>query len=227
MPLSLSILAVFTQSLSWFVLNCVRFLSKPRWSIKTFRKQALGCTLRKNPAVGELWRRGWRWLCTLLSSVKVIIHLRCINKFKIFFSTSNELIEISQEQLTGLIYGPHRCCLWLDRFGRLWVRAESVCCSEACQMLLYQHLFYHLKRLILPTMTVIPSERATLTEASHHGWAGLTECAHLHFLTCFLWILPRLWALSGLMFGLPEFMHSMKKKKRKAAHSFRVLCQPA
>lgn len=168
-----------------------------------FWKQALGCTFRKNPAVWGLWGRGWRWLWTppLLCKGCNSSKLGYINKFSIFSCTSNKPISILQQQLTGLMYGPHRCCLWLDRFGWVWVRAESVCCSEACQMLLYQHLFYHLKRVILPTMTVIPSERATLTEVSHHGWVGLTECAHLHFVACFLRILPSWWALSAWCLG--------------------------
>lgn len=33
-------------------------------------------------------------------------------------------------------------------------------------MLLYHHLLYHPKRATLPTMTVIPCERATLTEVA-------------------------------------------------------------
>lgn len=39
-------------------------------------------------------------------------------------------------------------------------------------MLPHQHLLYHLKRVILPTMTVIPPERATLTEAPSVGSSG-------------------------------------------------------
>lgn len=52
------------------------------------------------------------------------------------------------------------------------VLADSVWSSEACQMLPHQHLLYHLKRVILPTMTVIPPERATLTEAPSMGSTG-------------------------------------------------------
>ena len=137
-----------------------------------------------------------------------MINLICINWLinSFIFLTNNKL------QVNDASLQPKQM---LSVAWKIWVSVgESRICLEpkACQMLLSQHLFYHLKRVILPTMTVIPSERATLTEvSSHHGWVGLTECAHLHFVTYFLRILLGSECCRP-MFGLPEFMHSMKRR---------------
>lgn len=78
-------------------------------------------------------------------------------------------------------------------------------------MLLYHHLFYHPKRATLPTMTVIPCERATLTEVPYQREGMSGSAPRLHLATrC-----PRIHPGSERcqpVFGLPEFMHSVKKK---------------
>lgn len=130
-----------------------------------FRKlsKSLGNMLRKNPAVSELEMFKMNWVEGIFEVMST--------KIWFLFCAQNKLSKINKlSKFTRLIYSPKRCCSWFDRFRR-GQNLSGAQRSARCFGIITSFITW---RAILPTMTVIPSEWATLTEvSSQHGWVGV------------------------------------------------------
>lgn len=122
-----------------------------------------GQHVQENPAVSELEMFKMNWVEGKFEVMST----------KIWFLScaQNKLSKINKlSKLTRLIYSPWRCCSWFDRFR--WGQNLSGAQRSARYFGIITSFITW--RVILPTMTVIPSEWATLTEvSSQHGWVGV------------------------------------------------------
>ena len=188
-------------------------------------QQALGRHLQEKPCCLKAVEEMWEMTVHPPLPDGFMIRLRCIDKNQYFLPrTSNRLIELHSVSSLGWSPAPNRCRLWFDRFGWAWVKARI--CLE----------LRSLPDASVSTPLLSPEESPPANYDSNSVWEGHTDrgiipsrtsgidSAHVYILWRARWELSRGSEHCRPMFGLPEFMHSIK---RRAAHSSGVLCQPA